>query len=155
MSLLEMSQYAAMAKSFDQSKIEVATLPGSPNKRGRTSYWILDPVKTQEVVNRMIYREHITVDPSTFVAGILYSPTKEETAMRVKAQLESMGYKVNMNRRRHLPHSQFVAESAGVTNDFYVGLKAKIPALAHDEFVYDPNQFYSSGSDFTIIISGQ
>jgi LCP family protein required for cell wall assembly len=155
MSLLEMSQYAAMAKSFDKSKIEVATLPGSPNKRGSVSYWILDPDKTQQVVNRMIYREHLAVDPKTFVGGILYTPSKETTAYAIKNSLEAQGFKVNMVRRRHLPHSQFVAETAGVTNDFFLGLKTKIPQLSNDEFVYDPNQFYSPSNDFTIIVSGQ
>lgn len=155
MSLIELSRYAALAKSFDTSKIEVATLPGSPNKRGSTSYWILDPEKTQSVVNRMIYREHSTVNPKTFVAGILYTPAKEDTAYSIKRSLENMGFKVNINRRRHLPHSQFVAEADGVTNDFFLSLKKQIPSLSKDEFVYDPNEFYSTGSDFTIIVSGQ
>ena len=58
MSLYEMSQYAAVAKHFDVDNIEIATLPGAPNKKGYTSYWILDPDKTQEVVNRLIYRDN-------------------------------------------------------------------------------------------------
>src|SRR5574344_35095 len=155
MSLLEMSQYAAMAKSFDSGKIEVATLPGSPNKRGSTSYWILDPEKTQSVVNRMIYREHPQVDSKSFVAGILYSPQKETAAYALKSKLENMGYRVNINRRRHLPHSQFVAESDSVTDEFFDWLKPRIPAIKTDEFVYDLTEFYSVGSDFTIIVSGQ
>lgn len=54
MSFYEMSQYAALTKHIDMDKIEVAMLPGAPNQRGYISYWILDPEKTQEVVNRAI-----------------------------------------------------------------------------------------------------
>lgn len=49
LSLYEMSQYAALAKSFDTNKIEVATLPGSPNKKGSISYWILDPERLKKL----------------------------------------------------------------------------------------------------------
>ena len=155
LSLYEMSQYAAMAKSFDISKIEVATLPGAPNKKGHTSYWILDPEKTQEVVNRLVYRDKITVDPKSFVAGIMYSPDKKTEAMEIKTQLEALGFKVNCVSRGHLPHSQFVATSDTVSNDFFNWLKKKVPSINEDQFVYDPTGFYCNRSDFTIIVAGQ
>ena len=53
LSFYEMSQYASMLRSIDRNKIEIATLPGAPNQKGYISYWILDPVKTQEVINRI------------------------------------------------------------------------------------------------------
>jgi len=155
LSLYEMSQYAAMAKSFDISKIEVATLPGGPNKKGHTSYWILDPEKTQDVVNRLVYRDKVVVDQKTFVAGIMYSPEKEQEAMAVKARLEELGFKVNCVGRGHLPHSQFVVTSDSVSNEFFNWLKKKIPSINQDQFVYDPNGFYCNNSDFTIIVAGQ
>ncbi len=155
LSLYEMSQYAAMAKSFDVNKIEVATLPGAPNKKGYTSYWILDPDKTQEVVNRLIYRDRPDVSDKKFVAGIMYSPEKEHEAMEVKAKLEEMNFEVNCVGRGHLPHSQFVANSSSVTNEFFSWIKRKIPAIRRSQFVYDPNKFYCVNSDFVIILSGQ
>jgi LCP family protein required for cell wall assembly len=54
LSLYQLSQYAAFATSIDMSKVETATLPGAPNKRGYTSYWILDPAECRDVINRMI-----------------------------------------------------------------------------------------------------
>ena len=54
LSLYEISQLASLSKNIDMNKIEVATLPGAPNQKGSISYWILDPEKTQEVINRMI-----------------------------------------------------------------------------------------------------
>lgn len=155
LSLYEMSQYAAMAKSFDVSKIEVATLPGAPNKKGYTSYWILDPEKTQEVVNRLIYRDRPEMSDKKFVAGIMYSPEKEQEAMEVKAKLEEMNFEVNCVGRGHLPHSQFVANSSSVTNEFFNWIKRKIPTIRKSQFVYDPNKFYCVNSDFVIILSGQ
>ena len=155
LSLYEMSQYAALAKSFDISKIEVATLPGGPNKKGSTSYWILDPEKTQEVVNRLIYRDEPKTTDKTFIAGIMYSPDKEQQAMKLKSEFKELGFEVNCIGRGHLPHSQFVANSSSVSNDFFRWLKRKAPEIKDSQFVYDPNRFYCSDSDFVVIISGE
>lgn len=155
LSLYEMSQYAAMAKSFDLSKIEVATLPGGPNKKGHTSYWILDPDKTQEVVNRLIYRDKPDTTDKKFVAGIMYSPEKEQEAMALKSQLQELGFEVNCTSRGHLPHSQFVANSSSVSGEFFNWLKKRVPEIKNNQFVYDPNNFYCSSSDFVVIMSGQ
>lgn len=156
LSLYEMSQYAAIAKNFDISKIEVATLPGAPNKRGSTSYWILDPDKTQEVVNRLIYRDKLEItDSSKFSAGIMYSPDKQQQALKLKNELEELGFEVNCKSQGHLPHSQFVANSNEVSSDFFNWLKKKVPEIKHNQFVYDPNKFYCVNSDFVVILSGQ
>lgn len=155
LSLYEMSQYAALAKSFDISKIEVATLPGGPNKKGSTSYWILDPEKTQEVVNRLIYRDEPTTTDKKFVAGIMYSPEKEQEAMQVKSQLKELGFEVSCVGRGHLPHSQFIANSSSVSNGFFNWLKKKVPEIKDNQFVYDPNRFYCVDSDFVVILSGK
>lgn len=155
LSLYELSQYAALAKSIDISKIEVATLPGSPNKKGSTSYWILDPEKTQEVVNRLIYRDEPNVTDKNFSAGIMYSPEKEQQAMQLKSHLQELGFDVNCVGRNHLPHSQFIANSSDVSNDFFNWLKKKVPEIKQSQFVYDPNKYYCVDSDFVVIMSGQ
>ena len=156
LSLYELSQYAALAKSFNMNKIEVATLPGRPNKKGSISYWILDPEKTQEVVNRLIYRDTPATDEDKkYVAGIMYSPEKEQEAMKLKAQFENLGFEVNCFGKNHLPHSQFVANSSSVSNNFFNWLKKKVPQIQNNQFVYDPNNFYCSNSDFVVIVSGK
>lgn len=155
LSLYEMSQYAALAKNIDISKIEVATLPGRPNKKGSISYWILDPDKTQEVVNRLIYRDEPTISDKKFVAGIMYSPDKSNEAMELKSQFQELGFEVNCVGRGHLPHSQFVANSSSVSNDFFNWLKKKTPIIKENQFVYDPNKYYCSDSDFVVILSGE
>ena len=155
MSFYELSQYAAMARSLDENKIEIATLPGSPNQRGYISYWILDPVKTQEMINRMIYRVKPQMDGTKFKAGIMYSPKREEDAVALKEKLNDLGFEVNMLKITHLSHTRFVANKNNVTVDFFNWLQKKLPELQHTQFIYDPTEMYSVGSDFTMVLAEQ
>ena len=85
----------------------------------------------------------------------MYSPEKEQEAMKLKAQFESLGFEVNCFGKNHLPHSQFVANSSSVSNNFFNWLKKKVPQIQNNQFVYDPNNFYCSNSDFVVIVSGK
>lgn len=154
MNLYEMSQYAALARGIDLESIEVSTLPGAPNKKGYISYWILDPEKTQEVVDRLVYRQKPSFNDTKLVAGIMYSFDKEEEAMRIKEELNENGYEVNCIGRARLPHSQVIGHNAAVTSDFVNWLKKKVPEVRHSQFVYDPVRMYCVKSDFTIIVAG-
>ena len=153
MSFYELSQYASFARGVDENKIEIATLPGAPNQRGYISYWILDPQKTQEVINRMIYRDTIPADVTRFKAGIMYSPLKESEAQALKEKLTEMGYEVNMLKITHLSHSRFVANKNSVSVDFFNWLQKKIPELNNMQFIYDPTENFSVGSDFTLVLA--
>ncbi len=153
MSFYELSQYAAFARSVDENKIELATLPGAPNQRGYISYWILDPQKTQEVINRMIYREKPSLDGTKFKAGIMYSPRKEEEAQSIKEKLIELGFEVNMLKITHLSHTRFIANKNDVTMDFLNWLQKKMPELNNMQFIYDPTETFSVGSDFTIVLA--
>ncbi|MBE7709329.1 MAG: LytR family transcriptional regulator [Cyanobacteria bacterium SIG32] len=155
MSLYEMSQYAAIAKHFNTDNIEIATLPGSPNKKGYTSYWILDPDKTQEVVNRLIYRENKKSDKVQYVASIMYSNDNEKLSKTIIQDLEANNVTVKCIGTSNATHAQFIAHSKDVTTDYYNWLKKKVPNLKAKQFVYDPINFYCSDTDFTIIIAGQ
>lgn len=153
MSIYELSQYAGFIKGIDENKIEIATLPGAPNQKGYISYWILDPQKTQEVIDRMIYRDKADADFSRFKAGIMYSPLKEKEAMILQDQLKDLGFEVNTLKITHLSHTRFVANKNEVTMDFYNWLQKKMPSLNKVQFVYDPTENFSVGSDFTIILA--
>ena len=153
MSFYELSQYAAFARSVDENKIELATLPGAPNQRGYISYWILDPQKTQQVIDRMIYREKPTLDGTKFKAGIMYSPKKETEAHAMKDKLSELGFEVNMLKITHLSHTRFVANKNDVTVDFLNWLQKKMPELNNMQFIYDPTETFSVGSDFTIVLA--
>lgn len=155
MSFYELSQYAAMARSIDNNKIEIATLPGAPNQKGYISYWILDPVKTQEVINRMIYRDKPVIDGAKFKGGIMYSPKREADAEVLKEKLNNLGYEVNMLKLTHLSHSRFVANKNNVTLEFFNFLQKKVPELHNIQFIYDPTENFSVGSDFTVVLAEQ
>ncbi len=157
MSFYELSQYAGLAKHLDMDKVEIAMLPGAPNKKGYISYWILDPEKTQEVVDRLIYREK--VNPSEInaqiKAGIMYSDGNEEEANLIKDQLSTLGIEVVCTGHVNKTHTQFVAHSKQVTNDYFNWLKKKTPSIIGYQFIYDPNNNYCNGTDFTVVIAGK
>ena len=154
LSLYEMSHLAAALRNVNMSDVEFATLPGAPSQKGYISYWILDPEKTQEVIDRMVYRTKPSPSDKKLVAGIMYAFDKEEEAMRVKDELKNSGYEVNCIGRAHLPHSQIIGHNSAVTSDFVSWLKKQVPEIKSSQFVYDPIRMYCVHSDFTIIISG-
>lgn len=154
LSLYEMSHLAAALRNINMNDVEFATLPGAPSKKGYISYWILDPEKTQEVIDRMVYRDKPSPSDKKLVAGIMYAFDKEEEAMKVKDELKASGYEVNCIGRAHLPHSQIIGHNAAVTSDFVSWLKKQVPEIKSSQFVYDPVRMYCVHSDFTIIISG-
>ena len=123
LSLYEMSHIAAALRSINMNDVEFATLPGAPSKKGYISYWILNPEKTQEVVDRMIYRTKTTNTNKKLVAGIMYAFDKEEEAMKVKDELQNSGYEVNCIGKAQLPHSQIIGHNNAVTSDFVTWLK--------------------------------
>lgn len=155
MSFYELSQYAAIAKNIDIDKIEFATLPGAPNKRGYISYWILDPEKTQKMINRMIYRDNIQESDKNYNIGIRYTAGNEQVANSLKSKIIELGYDVNCFGPSQLPHSQFIAHEASVSNDFFNNLKKEATELGKMQFVYNPDKLYCTYSDITILLEGQ
>ncbi len=153
MSFYEMSQYAALAKHIDMDKIEIAMLPGAPNQKGYISYWILDPEKTQEVINRVIYRDKQHFDETTpMTAAVLSSdPAKGQ---QMSQNLKDAGIDVKCTGKSTRSHSQFIAHSSNVTNEYYNWLKKKNEAFGGLQFVYDPVNYQCGETDFTIILSG-
>ena len=153
MSFYEMSQYAALARHVDMDKIEIAMLPGAPNQKGYISYWILDPEKTQEVVNRVIYRDKEHFDETMPVtASVLASDSSKGEAFA--QHLKDAGIEVKCTGHISRAHSQFIAHSSKITNEYYNHLKKKDESLGGLQFVYDPVNYYCGESDFTVILSG-
>lgn len=154
MSFYEMSQYAALTKHIDMDKIEVAMLPGAPNQKGYISYWILDPEKTQEVVNRVIYRDNKgAFDETTPVTASVLSSDSARGA-QMASNLKEAGIEVKCTGHTSRAHSQFVAHSSKITNEYYNHLTKKNEAFGGLQFVYDPVNYQCGETDFTIILSG-
>lgn len=155
MSVYEMTQYASMAKHFDKDNIESAMLPGAPNKHGYVSYWILDPKMTQEVVNRLIYRQMAGERKETYTASIMSSPDNTAEAKALKAALENAGIEVKCSGTLRSAHSQFIAHSKYVTIDYYADLKKEVPEVKSRQFVYNPSTYMCAATDFTIVTGGE
>ena len=113
----------------------------------------MDAKKTQDLINRMIYREKISLDGTKFKAGIMYSPRKEEEAQAMKEKFIELGFEVNMLKITHLSHTRFIANKNEVTIEFYNWLQKKMPELNNMQFIYDPTESFSVGSDFTLILA--
>lgn len=156
MSLYELSQYAALTKHIDMDKIEIATLPGAPNKKGYISYWILDPEKSQEVINRLIYREKVQHDESVVLsAGLMYSDNNAQEAQLMKSELEAAGINVACTGHISRTHTQFIAHSSKVTLDYYNWLRKKSPSIEGFQFVYEPVNYFCGETDFTVLLTGK
>ncbi len=154
MSVYEMTQYASLAKGFDMDNIEIAMLPGAPNKHGYISYWILDPEKTQEVVDRLIYRQKADGVKESYSASIMSSPDKLSEAREVKKALENAGIEVRCSGTLNSSHSQFIAHNKYITIDYYANLKKQVPEVKSRQFVYDPATFMCAATDFTVVLGG-
>ena len=156
MSMYDLTQFAMFTKNLDMDKIEIAVLPGAPNKHGAISYWILDPEKTQEVVNRLIYRrkpvQDVAVDSK---ASIVYTDGKASVAQEIMSSLKNEGVIISCESRISKAHSQFIAHSPNITNEYFNHLKKTIPQLDNYQFVYDPVMYLCGESDFTIVISNK
>lgn len=150
----EMTQYAALATHFDMDNIEIAMLPGAPNKHGYISYWILDPEKTQKVVDRLIYRQKVDGVKEHYSASIMSSPDKKAEADKLVKALENNGIRVLCSGSTSSTHSQFIAHSDYVTVDYYAKLKKEVPEVKSQQFVYQPDSYPCADTDFTVILAG-
>lgn len=156
MSLYELTQFAMMAKHIDMDKVEIATLPGAPNKRGYISYWILDPDKTQEVVNRLIYRRSYSREfEDAPTASVVYTDSESAEAGKIKEALKNNGVNVTCESRISKTHSQFIAHNKKVTNEYFNNLKKDVSGLAGYQFVYEPVIYMCGETDFTVVVAGK
>ncbi|MBQ1612660.1 MAG: LCP family protein [Alphaproteobacteria bacterium] len=156
MSLYELTQFAMMAKHIDMDKVEIATLPGAPNKRGYISYWILDPDKTQEVVNRLIYRRSYSREfEDAPTASVVYTDSESAEAAKITEALKNYGVNVTCESRISKTHSQFIAHNKKVTNEYFNNLKKDVSGLAGYQFVYEPVIYMCGETDFTVVVAGK
>lgn len=154
-SVAEMTQYVDFIRQMDLSKTEIATLPGQPNQRGYISYWILDPEKTQEVVDRLIYRDKFKMDANEkpIIANVMYAKNQKTKATALIDELKNLNIEVKCIDVINRSHSQFIAHSKRITNDYFNSLNEKTENINKVQFVYDPINLYCAGTDFTVIVA--
>lgn len=153
LNLYQMSQYAATAHDIDVNKVEFVMLPGSPNKKGIVSYWILDPEKTQQVINRLIYRQKSELARKDISIGIMYARHKEIDAFAVRDKLKTAGYEVNCTgRSSQIKQSQIIGYNASISDNIILEMQNKIPEISEFIFIHNPVRTYCDSSDVVITI---
>lgn len=153
LNLYQMSQYAALARDIDLNKVEFVTLPGAPNKKGIISYWILDPEKTQQVINRLIYRQKVQLSVNQISVGIMYSRSKEIEALNIKEQLKTLGYDVDCTgRSSNITESQIIGYNTQLSSDDIKYMQKNIQDISHFKFVHNPVRNYCNNSDIVITL---
>lgn len=153
----EMIHYAEFIRHLDLANTEIATLPGQPNQKGYISYWILDPEKTQEVVNRLLYRDkpRNTLPDKQIVANIMFTKDKKSVADRLMKEFKAENIEVKCFEPINRIHSQFIAHSNRISNEYYQDLSSKLKDLGEYQFVYDPINLYCPNTEFTVILADE
>lgn len=149
----DLAKYLSMAKNIDTSAIQVATIPGAPSTKGFISYWIIDPEKTQDLINKMVYRNKSHIDIKDLSIGILYEPTKETTANALKAILENKGLEAKLRSSEGLTKNYIAIHNLDVTGDVMTELKKELPEIKDLHTIYDPIGINRTGKDLTIIVA--
>ena len=153
LNLYQMSQYAAAARDIDLNKVEFVMLPGAPNKKGIVSYWILDPEKTQQIINRLIYRQKINLAYNDISVGIIYPRAKELEAMAIREELRTLGYDVDcMGRSTKVASSEILGYNTSVTNEMIRAMQKKIPAISRFHYTHSPVRVHCDTSDVVITL---
>lgn len=150
----EMAKFLGMAKNVDTSTVQISTIPGAPSTKGIISYWIIDPYKTQDLINKMVYRNKVDVDPKDLSVGILYSANKTNDANFLKQELETKGVTVKMQQGSGLSRDYIAVHNLDIAGETITELKKTIPQIKDKHTVYDPIGINRTGKDMTIVISG-
>ncbi len=153
LNLYQMSQYASTIHDLDINKVEFVMLPGAPNKKGIVSYWILDPEKTQQVINRLIYRQKIEIAHNNLSVGIMYARHKEIDAFAIRDQLKTAGYDVNCSgRSSQIRQSVIIGYNSTIPELLIDEMKRRVPEIAEYNYIHNPVRTYCDTSDILITI---
>ena len=153
MNFYELSQLAAFGKSINLSDVQTATLPGSPSRFGRISYLILDTQKSQEIIDRLVFRDKQLKKETPLTVSILYSKELTARENEVKELLSTSGYIVTCEGHTKDPHSQIIGHSNYADISSAKLIRDKIPELKSAQFFLSPDNYLCGTSDFTIVLS--
>ena len=152
MSAYELAKYAGIAKHVDTSTIQIATIPGTPSTRSVVSYWIIDPEKTQELIDNMVYRNKQDIELQDLSIGILYAESKEQQAQELQEKLELEGAQVTLKPTSG--KKDYIAiHNLSITGETVNEIKKLIPEIKDKHTVYDPIGVNRAGKDLTVVIA--
>ncbi|EKE04379.1 MAG: cell envelope-related transcriptional attenuator [uncultured bacterium] len=154
MNFYELSQLAAYTKSIDLDNVQTATLPGRPSKFGNVSYWILDTEKSQEIIDRLIYRESLNKRYEGLTVSLMHSTNSNADLEEIKNILKKSDYKVTCESSTRDPRTQIIAHTKYATLENAKYLKRKIPVLQDAHFSVITDNYPCGETDLTIVLSG-
>lgn len=149
----DLARFVGMAKNIDTSTIQIATVPGSPSTKGIISYWIVDPEKTQELIDNMVYRNKQDIELKDLSIGILYANSKENSANTLKEELEAKGAQVKLQASNSINKDYVAVHNLSIAGEAISELKKIIPEIKDKHTIYDPIGINRTGKDLTIVIS--
>lgn len=152
MNAYELAGLAAFSKQIDMNNIQAATLPGKPSNHGFVSYWILDPEKTQNIIDRLVYREEPASNGEPLTVTLFYSEKYRSQIPAIEEVLKKEGFDIKYTSVSRNSHSQIVAHSDKAGFNPIVRIKSEIPELKAAQFIIDPSPF-SGDTDYTIVLA--
>lgn len=152
MNLYELAGLAAFSKQIDMDNVQTATVPGKPSNYGYISYWIIDPQKTQSIIDRLIYREEPAPSGKPLTVTLLYSQKHREQIPAVEEVLKKQGFDIKYSSLKRNAHTQIIAHSDNAGFDPVLKLKSELPELKSAQFILEPIS-YSGDTDYTIILA--
>ncbi|MDD3013035.1 MAG: LCP family protein [Candidatus Gastranaerophilales bacterium] len=153
MNFYDLSQLALFAKSVDFADIQTATLPGKPSNHGKISYWLLEPDKTQEIIDRLIYRNEIPKKNNELTISLLYPKNYESKAEEMKTALTQAGYLVICSGTSKEAHTQILSHSSYATLSAAKTFRQILPEFKNAQFIISTDSYLCGESDFTLVMS--
>ncbi|MCQ2958021.1 MAG: LCP family protein [Candidatus Gastranaerophilales bacterium] len=154
MNVFDMTRYAGIAKSMNLDDVMTATLPGHPSQNSSVSYWILEPDKVQNIINRLVYHmEEENPYAENLKISLLYDEATAPKLEPIKEVLKENGMEVVCERETKKTVPEVIVHSNNFTSTKYKYLKTILPQLkpAHMTISYD--LYYCGESDATLILT--
>lgn len=154
MNMYELSETAAYLQGANMSQMQITTLPGTPSQRGSISYWILDPVEVQSIIDKFIYRIDANYKTQGLDVGIAYNPNYSGKAQKIIRKLEESGYRVNCSVETDSREPKIISHSSDVTLGTVNYIKNKVNPIKKYPFVLSPGLGQVCGkTDLSIVVS--
>jgi LCP family protein required for cell wall assembly len=154
----ELLKLAAFTKDVDMSRIRVATMPGHPSN-GAISYWIIDAVPAQAVLDRLILEAPPErFDSSPLRVGILYSKGLALALPDIQSKLEARGFEVSCrSRQRHMP-TQMIEHTLRTTDEDSEKIRTMHKGLKNARLIFAPpgttfeRNLCGANEDYTLVL---
>ncbi|MDD3594009.1 MAG: LCP family protein [Candidatus Gastranaerophilales bacterium] len=156
MTIFDLTRYAGIAKNVNLDDVQVATLPGHPSQNSIVSYWILEPEKVQDIIDRLIYRiEPETVSAAPLKVSILYDGNHKDAVEDFKAILKDNNAEIICEQKTKKVVPEIIAHNTNFSTQNYKNFKRLMPPLKSAHLTYAPDLYYCAESDVTVVLAGE